>query len=197
VNLPALGIDGAAGVPGSFAALVGNSLTSGLLGLEISAMEADGRGKIVSSPRVLTADQVEALVEFGEELPFLTYEDGSASVLFKKAVLSLKVTPQITPDDQIIMKIEVKKDSRGLLTPYGYAIDKKQVETMARVENGGTIVIGGIYQEEEKNEVSKIPFLGDIPYLGNLFKNTRKSTKKRELLVFLSPKIVRDNLAVR
>lgn len=197
VNLPAATIDGALGSPTSFAALIGNSFTNGLLGLEISALEADGKGKVVSSPRLMTADQVEATIEYGEEIPFQKVENGTLSVQFKKAVLKLLVTPQITPDDQIIMKIKVNKDSRGQSTPAGFAIDTKNVETLARVENGGTVVIGGIYQEIESNDVSKVPFLGDIPYLGYLFKTSKKTSSKRELLVFITPKIVKDDLSLR
>lgn len=197
VNLPAATIDGALGSPTSFAALIGNSFTNGLLGLEISALEADGKGKVVSSPRLMTADQVEATIEYGEEIPFQKVENGTLSVEFKKAVLKLLVTPQITPDDQIIMKIKVNKDSRGQSTPAGFAIDTKNVETLARVENGGTVVIGGIYQEIESNDVSKVPFLGDIPYLGYFFKTTKKTSSKRELLVFITPKIVKDDLSLR
>lgn len=197
VNLPAATIDGALGSPSSFAALIGNSVTSGLLGLEISALEADGKGKVVSSPRIMTADQVEATIEYGEEIPFQKVENGTLSVEFKKAVLKLLVTPQITPDDQIIMKIKVNKDSRGQITPAGFAIDTKQVETLARVENGGTVVIGGIYQEIEQKDVTKVPFLGDIPYLGVLFKTTKTTSQKRELLVFITPKIVKDDLSLR
>lgn len=197
VNLPASTIEGALGSPTSFAALIGNSFTNGLLGLEISALEADGKGKVVSSPRLMTADQVEATIEYGEEIPFQKIENGTLSVEFKKAVLKLLVTPQITPDDQIIMKIKVNKDSRGQSTPAGFAIDTKNVETLARVENGGTVVIGGIYQEIESNDISKVPFLGDIPYLGYLFKTTKKTSSKRELLVFITPKIVKDDLSLR
>lgn len=197
VNLPAATIDGALGAPSSFAALIGNSVTSGLLGLEISALESDGKGKVVSSPRIMTADQVEATIEYGEEIPFQKVENGTLSVEFKKAVLKLLVTPQITPDDQIIMKIKVNKDSRGQITPAGFAIDTKQVETLARVENGGTVVIGGIYQEVDQKDVTKVPFLGDIPYLGVLFKTTKTTAQKRELLVFITPKIVKDDLSLR
>lgn len=197
VNLPANGLDGALGAPGSFAAMVGNSLTSGLLGLELSALEADGKGKVVSSPRIMTADQIEASIEYGEDIPFQKNDDGKLSVEFKKAVLKLLVTPQITPDDQIIMKIKVSKDSRGQTTPAGFAIDTKNLETLARVENGGTIVVGGIYQEEEGSSVTKVPFLGDIPYLGALFKTTKKTSQKRELLVFITPKIMKDDLTLR
>lgn len=197
VNLPANGLDGALGSPGSFAAMVGNSLTSGLLGLELSALEADGKGKVVSSPRIMTADQMEASIEYGEEIPFQKRENGLITVEYKKAVLRLLVTPQITPDDQIIMKIKVNKDSRGQTTGLGFAIDTKNLETLARVENGGTIVIGGIYLEEEGMNISKIPLLGDIPYLGALFKTTKKTSQKRELLVFITPKIMKDDLNLR
>ena len=195
VNLPAGSVDGANGSPGSIAALIGSSLTNGLLGLEISALEADGNGKIVSSPRIMTADQTTASIEYGQEIPYQVTANFTTTVQFQNAELRLEVTPQITPDNQIIMKLKLSDDSPGILTTAGYAINTKDLETLARVENGGTVVIGGIYQEQIDNETTKIPFLGDIPYLGVLFRNTAQNITKDELLVFITPKIVRDEFA--
>jgi type IV pilus assembly protein PilQ len=168
------------------------------LNLELSALESDGKGKIVSSPRVITADQVKAIIEQGEELPFqVATASGATSVQFKKANLKLEVTPQITPDGSVILNVDVNKDSRGTLTPQGYAINTKHVQTQVLVENGGTVVIGGIYTQDEGETVNKVPVLGDVPYLGNLFKNKTRTTAKTELLIFLTPKVVSERSSVR
>jgi type IV pilus assembly protein PilQ len=168
------------------------------LNLEISALEAEGRGNIVSSPRVITADQAEAHIEQGEEIPYQqATSSGATSVSFKKASLSLNVTPQITPEGNVILKVEVNKDSRGALTAAGPAINTKQVKTQVLVENGGTVVIGGIFTQDEQSEINKVPLLGDIPFIGYLFQNRVKSTRKTELLVFITPKIVTDRSAAR
>ena len=168
------------------------------LNLEISALEADGKGKIVSSPRIITADQVKALIEQGEECPTRqATSSGATAVQFRKATLKLEVTPQITPEGNIILDVDVNKDSVGRPTLPGFAIDTKQVKTQVLVENGGTVVIGGIFEQTNQEEITKVPLLGDIPYLGNLFKNRLLTTKKTELLVFLTPKIVTDRTAAR
>jgi type IV pilus assembly protein PilQ len=194
VNLPAQGISGAS--PGSFAISLFGSSLSRFINLELSALEADQRGKIVSSPRVLTADQGKAIIEQGTELPYqVATSSGATSVVFRKANLKLEVTPQITPDGNIIMDVQVNRDQIGQLTPGGYAIDTRAVKTQVLVENGGTVVIGGVYEQFERNRVNKVPFLGDIPFLGNLFKSTQRTADRNELLIFLSPKIVTDNLA--
>ncbi|MBN8507685.1 MAG: type IV pilus secretin PilQ [Burkholderiales bacterium] len=197
VNLPAnTGALGAAAA--TFALSLFSASANQFLNLELSALEADNKGKIVSSPRVITADQVKALIEQGEELPYQqATSSGATSVAFRKASLKLEVTPQITPEGQVILDLDVNKDRRGTLTLQGYTIDTKHVRTQVLVENGGTVVIGGIFQQEDLTQVNKVPWLGDIPYLGNLFKNTLRSTKKTELLVFITPKIVTDRSAVR
>jgi type IV pilus assembly protein PilQ len=168
------------------------------LNLEISALEAEGRGKIVSSPRVVTADQVKALIEQGEELPYQqATSSGATSISFRKANLKLEVTPQITPEGNVILDVDVNKDSVGRSTVAGFAIDTKHVKTQVLVENGGTVVIGGIYTQTERDTVNKVPLLGDIPILGYLFQNKARSTNKTELLVFITPKIVTDRSAAR
>ncbi len=191
VNLPASGISGAN--PASFAvSLFGSSLTR-FVNLEISALEAEQRGKVVSSPRVLTSDQGKAVIEQGTELPYQTAtSSGATAVAFRKANLKLEVVPQITPEGNVIMKVQVNRDAVGQLTPAGFAIDTRSVQTEVLVENGGTVVIGGIYEQFERNRVNKVPFLGDIPYLGNLFKNTARTSDRTELLVFLTPRVVAD-----
>jgi len=168
------------------------------LNLELSALEADGRGKVISSPRVVTADKQQALIEQGEEIPYQkATSSGATSVEFKKANLKLEVTPQITPDGNIILAVDVNKDSRGAPAPGGFAIDTKHVKTNVQVENGGTVVLGGIFTQRELDSVTKIPFFGDIPVLGNLFKTTGRTNDKTELLIFITPKIVADRLSTR
>jgi type IV pilus assembly protein PilQ len=167
--------------------------TSRFLNLEISALEADGRGKIVSSPRVVTADQVKALIEQGTEFPYQTAtSSGATAVAFRKANLKLEVTPQITPEGSIILDVDVAKDSRGETTTQGIAINTKRVQTQVLVENGGTVVIGGIFELLETEDVSKVPVLGDIPYVGNLFKNKTTTTNRSELLIFITPRVISD-----
>jgi type IV pilus assembly protein PilQ len=200
INLPAntsAGFGGASAA--SFAFSLFNAAANTFLNLELSALEADGKGKIVSSPRVVTADQVKALIEQGTELPFqVASASGATAIQFRKANLKLEVTPQITPEGNIILDVDVNKDSVGELTPAGFAIDTKHVQTQVLVENGGTVVIGGIYEQTENTQINKVPLLGDIPYLGNLFKNTVKLSERTELLVFLTPKVVSDrNTAAR
>ena len=192
VNLPA-NTGGLGAAAATFALSLFSASANQFLNLELSALEADNRGKIVSSPRVITADQVKAVIEQGEELPYQqATSSGATSVSFRKASLKLEVTPQITPEGQVILDLDVNKDRKGTLTLQGYTIDTKHVSTQVLVENGGTVVIGGIFQQEDLTQVNKVPWLGDIPYVGNLFKNTLRSTKKTELLVFITPKIVTD-----
>jgi len=164
----------------------------------LTALEADGKGKIISSPRVITADQVEATIEQGTEIPYQqATSSGATSVSFKKATLSLKVKPQVTPDDNVIMNLNVHKDSVGQNTLAGPSIDTKQIVTEVLVENGGTVVIGGIYEQTDRTDVTKIPFLGDLPLIGALFRNTTTSSRKTELLVFITPRIVNERLTIR
>ena len=152
----------------------------------------------MSSPRVITADQQKAIIEQGEELPYQTATSSSATALqFRKANLKLEVTPQITPEGNVILDVDVTKDSVGRSTAAGFAIDTKHVKTQVLVENGGTVVIGGIFEQTDREEITKVPFLGDIPYLGNLFKTKSKTSNKTELLIFLTPKVVSERTATR
>lgn len=169
-----------------------------VLNLELAALEADGRGKIVSSPRVITADQVKALIEQGTELPYQTAtSSGATAITFRKANLKLEVTPQITPEGSIILDVDVNKDSVGQETLAGFAIDTKHVQTQVLVENGGTVVIGGIFLQSESSNEQKVPFLGDVPVLGHLFKNNNRTSRRSELLIFLTPKVVSEKGALR
>lgn len=196
VNLPANGLLG--NQAGSIAVSLFNAAASRFISLELSALEADGKGKIISSPRIVTADQLKALIEQGTELPYQqATSSGATSITFRKANLKLEVTPQITPDGNVILDVDVNKDSVGQQTLSGFAIDTKHVKTQVLVENGGTIVLGGIYQQVERDSVSKVPLFGDIPVLGNLFKTTSRTNDKTELLIFLTPKILSDKLSVR
>jgi len=196
VSLPAVGQNNYSAA--TFAVSLFSAAANRFLNLEISALEADGKGKIVSSPRVITADQVKALIEQGEELPYQTATSSGATALqFRKANLKLEVTPQITPEGNVILDVDVNKDSVGRSTAAGFAIDTKHVRTQILVENGGTVVIGGIFTQNEREDVTKVPLLGDIPYLGNLFKTRTRTTSKTELLVFLTPKVITDRSAAR
>ena len=196
VNLPATGANGFN--PATFALSLFNSTANRFLNLEISALEADGKGKVVSSPRVITADQQKALIEQGEELPYqVATSSGATSLQFRKANLKLEVTPQVTPEGNVILDVDITKDSVGRSTTAGFAINTKHVKTQVLVENGGTVVIGGIYEQQDRIDTTKVPVLGDIPYLGNLFKTTTKSSKKTEMLIFLTPKLLTDRTAVR
>lgn len=191
VNLPSSGAGGFS--PAAFAVSLFSSAANRFLNLEISALEADGRGKIVSSPRVVTADQVKALIEQGTEFPYQTAtSSGATAVAFRKANLKLEVTPQITPEGSIILDVDINKDSRGETTAAGIAINTKHVQTQVLVENGGTVVIGGIFSQVESEDVTKVPLLGDIPVLGNLFKNKATSSTKSELLIFITPRAIGD-----
>lgn len=191
VNLPSSGAGGFA--PAAFAISLFSSAANRFLNLEISALEADGRGKIVSSPRVVTADQVKALIEQGTEYPYQTATaSGATAIAFRKANLKLEVTPQITPEGNIILDVDINKDSRGETTVAGIAINTKHVQTQVLVENGGTVVIGGIFEQLEIEDVTKVPLLGDIPIMGNLFKNRAKTANKSELLIFLTPRVIAD-----
>jgi len=166
--------------------------------MEITALQADGKGKIISSPRVITADNAEAIIEQGTEIPYQqATSSGATSVSFRKATLSLKVKPQITPDDNIIMKLNVNKDSVGANTSAGPAIDTKQVSTEVLVENGGTVGLGGIYTQDESSTVTKVPLLGDIPIIGFFFRQDLRSNNKNELLIFVTPRVLKDSLTVR
>ncbi|WP_416142189.1 type IV pilus secretin PilQ [Hydrogenophaga sp.] len=196
VNLPSTGAGGFA--PAAFAISLFSSAANRFLNLEISALEADGRGKIVSSPRVVTADQVKALIEQGTEYPYQTATaSGATAIAFRKANLKLEVTPQITPEGSIILDVDVNKDSRGETTAAGIAINTKHIQTQVLVENGGTVVIGGIFELIEIDDTTKVPFFGDLPVVGNLFKNKSKTSNKSELLVFITPRVISDRGVMR
>ena len=198
VNLPANTSTLGGASAASFALSLFSASAQKFLNLELSALEADGKGKIISSPRVITADQIKALIEQGTELPYqVATSSGATSIQFRKANLKLEVTPQITPEGNVILDVDVNKDSVGQNTPAGFAIDTKHVKTQVLVENGGTVVIGGIYTQNEREDINKVPLLGDVPVLGYLFKNTVRSTGKTELLVFLTPRIITDRTAAR
>ena len=196
VNLPATSQSGP--TPGTFAVSLFNSSFSRLLNLEISALEADGKGKVVSSPRVVTADQTKALIEQGTELPYqVATASGATSIAFRKANLKLEVTPQITPEGSIILTLDVNKDTVGQQTNAGFAINTKHIQTEVLVENGGTVVIGGIFELNETTDESRVPVLGELPVVGALFRTRSRITNKTEMLVFITPKMITDRNAAR
>lgn len=185
---------------GSFALTLWNAAATRFLNLEISALESDGRGRVVSRPRVMTADQIEAIIEQGVEIPYQqATSSGATSVSFRKANLALKVKPQITPDGRVSMSLDINKDTpnTSISTGNGIAIDTKHVKTEALVENGGTVVIGGIFTQETTSTVYKVPLLGDIPVIGFFFRNSSKADSKKELMVFITPKILTEQAAIR
>jgi len=189
VNMPVIGAAGSI----AFTVLSGGNL----LDLELSALQTEDTGEIISSPRVVTSDRHEAFIEQGVEIPYLSAtSSGATQVQFKKAVLSIKVTPQITPDDRVIMDLTVNKDAVGQVFANIPSIDTRQVTTQVLVNNGDTIVLGGIYETETRNELDKVPVLGDLPLIGSLFRHTLESTEKQELLIFVTPKILKDTLSL-
>jgi type IV pilus assembly protein PilQ len=193
VNLPA------SNPAGSIAFHIARLADGTLLDLELSALEQENKGEIIASPRITTANQKEARIEQGVEIPYVqAASSGATTVEFKKAVLSLTVTPQITPDNKIILDLIITQNTRGetVQTPTGpaTAIDTQQIQTQVLVDNGETIVLGGIYQQQILSTVNKVPLFGDIPYLGVLFRSTREINEKNELLIFVTPKIITDGL---
>ncbi len=196
VNLPAIGQGGLA--PATFAISLFSAAANRFLNLELSALEADGKGKLVSSPRIVTADQTKAMIEQGTEFPYQqATSSGATSVAFRRATLKLEVTPQITPEGNIILDLDISKDSRGETTAAGIAINTKHIKTQVLVENGGTVVIGGIFELTETEGETKVPVLGDIPGVGNLFKSRQRTANKQEMLVFITPKMIADRAAAR
>lgn len=196
VNLPAGGYAGASAA--SFAVTLFSAASNRVLALELSALESDGRGKIVSSPRVIAYDKTKAVIEQGTEIPYqMATSSGATAVSFRKAVLKLDVIPQITPDGNISLELDVSKDSVGAITASGPSIDTKHIKTQVLVDNGGTVVIGGIYTEEQQERDNKVPFLGDLPGIGIFFQNKSKLTKKSETLVFITPKLISDLAGTR
>lgn len=187
VNMPVLNPTGVF----SLAILGENSL----IDLELSALHEENAGEIISSPRVITADRKEAYIEQGVEIPYFSAtSSGATQVSFKKAVLAIKVTPQITPDDRIILDLQINKDAVGERFSNIPTIDTREVKTQVLINNGDTVVLGGIYESIKSNEVDKVPFLGDLPLIGGLFRHTLDTKEKNELLIFVTPKVLKDSL---
>ncbi|MDH3760152.1 MAG: type IV pilus secretin PilQ [Gammaproteobacteria bacterium] len=188
---------------GSFALALAKLPLGTLLEMELSAAQIEGRGEVVSSPRVITADSHTARIEQGVEIPYLELDDGDATLKFRKAVLSLEVTPQITPDDRVIMDLDVHKDSRGEDVSFGIgldapSIDTREVQSQLLVDNGQTVVLGGIYETETRTQITRVPFFSDLPLIGNLFKSTNEIDDRTELLIFVTPKILQGaNIDIR
>ncbi len=179
--------------PATFA--IGLLTNTSLLDLELSALQVEGKGEVVSNPKIITSNQKEALIEQGTEIPYLqASSSGATTVSFKKAVLSLKVTPQITPDDRVLLDLRITKDSVGEIFSGIPSIDTREVQTQVLVDNGETVVLGGIFEHVKKTTVRKVPLLGDLPLLGWLFRSTSKEDEKDELLIFVTPKILKDRL---
>ena len=191
VNLPVSSPAGSIGVQ------IAKLANGTILDLELSALEEENRGEIIASPRITTANQQKARIEQGTEIPYVeAASSGATTVTFKKAVLSLEVTPHITPDNKVILDLVITQDTRGdtVQTPTGsaVAINTQEIQTQVLVENGQTVVLGGIFQQQIVNSTKKVPLLGDIPYLGVLFKSTSEFNEKKELLIFVTPKIQID-----
>jgi type IV pilus assembly protein PilQ len=197
VNLPVAGAAGSIGVS------IVNALNGNLVELELSALESDGRGKVVSNPRIVAPDKKKASIVQGVELPYFTQAaSGGTTLAYRQALLSLDVTPQITPDDRIAMDLDIKKDTVGQFITVGSlgtvpTIDVKSVKTSVLVDNGETAVLGGIFEQTTRTDVTKVPVLGDIPIIGNLFKNTQRKHDKTELLIFITPRIIKEQLTLR
>jgi type IV pilus assembly protein PilQ len=195
VDLPTSAAGVLSGGSSSFAISLFNSAANRFLNLEIDALEADNKGRVISSPHVVTADQTKATIEQGTQIPYNSAtSSGATSVSFQNAVLSLEVTPQITPEGNVILDLNIHKDTPDttLSSNAGIPIDTEQVQTQVLVENGGTVVIGGIYTLNESQQTQKVPLLGDIPILGNLFKSNTNTATKTEMLIFITPKILSE-----
>jgi len=170
-----------------------------MVNLELSAMESDGKGKILSSPRIVTGDQQKAMIEAGVQVPYRSVSANGTNVQFKDAVLSLAVTPRITPDGRVLMELEIKKDEPDWTRAVAGEppIDKKLVKTNVLVANGETAILGGVYEQNDKSVTTKVPLLGDLPIIGYLFKHTQKLNDRTELVVFITPKVLDDTMAIR
>jgi type IV pilus assembly protein PilQ len=199
VNMPAIGMG--MGNVATFGVSIFNAVANRFLNLEISALEADSKGRVVSSPRVVTADGKKASIKQGEQIPYQTCPAGGTTgctTAFKDANLRLEVTPQITPEGTVIMDLDVSKDVKGAETlNAGPAIDVKNIVTQVLVDNGGTVVIGGIFELQEQSDEAKVPWFGDLPGVGNLFKNKSRTQNKKELLVFVTPRIITEKAGTR
>ena len=195
VDLSALPIDATPASVGIALAKLGNDV---LLDLELSALESEGRAEIIASPRLMTTNQQEAVIESGEDIPYQeATSSGATAVAFKKAVLSLKVTPQITPDGKLLMDLQINQDSDSGRRVQGVPIiTTRAIETNVLVNNGQTIVLGGIYQQDKNNAVTRVPFLGKLPVVGNLFTRSQARLSNEELLIFITPRIITNNLSI-
>ena len=188
---------------GSFALALAKLPLGTLLEMELSAAQIEGHAEVVSSPRVITADSHTARIEQGVEIPYLELSDGDATLKFRKAVLSLEVTPQITPDDRVIMDLDVHKDNVGETVSFGAglsapSIDTREVQSQLLVDNGQTVVLGGIYETEKATQVTRVPFFSDLPFIGVLFRSSMEVDDRTELLIFVTPKILQGaNLDIR
>jgi len=193
VNLP---VSGDAATAANF--LIGK-IGSYLLQLELSALQSEGRGEIISSPRVITADKQKAVIKQGQEVPYLSSSNSGTNVQFKEAVLQLDVTPHITPDDRIRMDLKITKDepdwTKAVLGQP--PINKRAVESSVLVDNGETVVLGGVFEQKKTYQKDQTPFFGDLPVVGNLFKRTSDKDEAQELLVFITPKILKENVSAR
>ncbi len=195
LNLPAGPAGQALYPPANFAVSLFNAAAYQFINLEISALEADGKGKVVASPRVVTANQTKASIEQGTELPYqVNNGNGAASIAFRKANLKLEVTPQITPEGAVVLELDIAKDSVGQTTSAGFAINTKHVKTQVLVDNGGTVVIGGILESADKQDEARVPGLASLPVLGRLFQNEQTTQRKTELLIFVTPRVLADSL---
>ena len=190
VDLPAL-------ASGAGASLIVGKIGSYLLQLELTALVAEGRGEDIASPKVITSNQRTAIIESGVEIPYQeASSSGATTTAFKKAVLSLEVTPQITPDDRVLLDLSVSQDSPGVAVVGGIPINTRRVQTQVLVDNGETVVLGGVYTRNESKGIERVPFFGDLPYVGFLFKRTSTSEQKSELLIFVTPKILKESLKI-
>jgi type IV pilus assembly protein PilQ len=188
----------AVGVPnaGTLGMTILNAASDAMLSLELQALEADNRGKIVSNPRVVTTNLKPAVILQGTQIPYQTVSQSGTQTQFKDALLCLLVSPQVLNNDAVILNVEVQKDAQGVNTTAGPAINVKRVKTQVRVNNGETAILGGIFEQTVRDDTSKVPLLGDLPVLGNLFKSNSKTDEKSELLIFLTPRLIDENLGM-
>ena len=194
VNLPKLLSPGRGGAIN----LVIAKVASHLLRLELSAMQQEGKGEIISSPRIITSDQNKAIIKQGLEIPYQeATSSGATSITFKEALLKLEVTPHITPDDHVIMDIMINKDNPDYTAPQGLPIDRRSVETSVLVANGDTVVLGGVFERTKTESVDRVPFFSDLPYVGFAFKQRSEIDENKELLIFVTPKILKDTVNIR